>query len=146
MQQRVVFWNMDFYCYQELAVTWMILSVRHYKSQFHGSPLHYKACQWNMQPLYFSLTLPCSCLLGLSACIRHLPSPNPSYSPFGRYGRNPPLFVLSVSPGQYHRPHHLQMEGSIYRSKCNSIPRTGISCTWCFLSFCSKNCKSTFLR
>jgi hypothetical protein len=33
-----------------------------------------------------------------------------------------------------------------YLSKCNSIPRTGISCCWYFLSRCSRNCNRTFFR
>jgi hypothetical protein len=35
---------------------------------------------------------------------------------------------------------------SSFLSKCSSMPSTGISCCWYFLSRCSRNCSNTFLR
>jgi hypothetical protein len=35
---------------------------------------------------------------------------------------------------------------SSFLSKCNSMPSTGMSCCWYFLSRCSRNCSNTFLR
>ena len=83
----------------------------------------------------------------LSVCIRHLSLP--------KYGlATHPLVDMAeihrcssfLFYRQYHPSYRVETEESVYRSKCKSIPRTGISCTWCFLSFCSRNCKSTFLR
>ena len=61
-----------------------------------------------------------------------------------RNSRHPFLLILPV-----HRlaPRKTMVDDiTTHLSKCSSIPSTGISCCWYFLSRCSRNWSNTFLR
>lgn len=68
---------------------------------------------------------------------------------------NPFLFVFPISDRQRVMSNTVQSAASAcpegegeqtHRSKCNNIANTGINCLWWPLSFCSRNCRSTFFR
>lgn len=60
-------------------------------------------------------------------------------------------FMKNLETTTKKEPHYFADTAAIhfcssFLSKCNNMPKTGISCCWYFLSRCSRNCKSTFFR